>query len=164
MKQGNNYSMFYEYKPEDLGEFQIDLLVWNGQKSTEWYLDKQGNCIMSLSPLLTTPQGHMLEGMRTLCYLNADLSGMSAALQPQKGKGGRTFWEVDFTVVIYFGDTQLKAAIEWVEKVCIGFSVQLTYPYLLRVKFVKALWQFYQEQYTRRKMSIWRRIQVYGHR
>jgi hypothetical protein len=55
--------------------------------------------------------------MRLICTLNADLSSLAGALQAQTGKKGKRFYRVDYTVCVYFGGTQLRANLQWKEKV-----------------------------------------------
>jgi hypothetical protein len=35
----------------------------------------------------------------------------------QTGKGGKRFYRVDYNVYVYFGGTQLRAKLQWKEKV-----------------------------------------------
>jgi hypothetical protein len=61
--------------------------------------------------------------MRLLCTLKADLSSLAGALQPQNGKkrifkkDGNPFYRVDYDVCVYFGGTQLRANLQWKDKV-----------------------------------------------
>jgi hypothetical protein len=55
--------------------------------------------------------------MRLICTLNADLSALAGALQIQTGPRGKKFYRVDYNVCVYFGGTQLRAKLQWKEKV-----------------------------------------------
>jgi len=55
--------------------------------------------------------------MRLICTLNANLSALAGALQIQTGSRGKKFYRVDYNVCIYFGGTQLRAKLQWMEKV-----------------------------------------------
>lgn len=63
--------------------------------------------------------------MRLICTLNADLSALAAGLQIQTGPHGERFYRVDYYVYVYFGGTQLRANIQWKEKVS-NFSYRLS--------------------------------------
>jgi len=62
-------------------------------------------------------QGEVIEGMRLICTLNANLSALAGALQIQAGPQGKQFYRVDYNVCVYFGGTQLRANLQWKEKV-----------------------------------------------
>jgi hypothetical protein len=64
----------------------------------------------------------MLEGMRLICTLNADLSQLAGGLQIKAGPVGTRFYRVDFDVCVYFGGTQLHAKIQWKERVSVSSS------------------------------------------
>jgi hypothetical protein len=53
----------------------------------------------------------------TLCSIEADTSQMITAMKPRRGRGGVFFYQQEFSVVLLFGLTELKAQISWVEDV-----------------------------------------------
>jgi hypothetical protein len=61
--------------------------------------------------------------MRLLCTLKADLSSLAGALQLRDGKkriikkDGKPFYRVDYHVCVYFGGTQLRAKLQWMDNV-----------------------------------------------
>jgi len=55
--------------------------------------------------------------MRLICTLNADLSALSEALTISTGPRRNSFYRVDYDVYIYFGGTQLRAKLQWNDKV-----------------------------------------------
>jgi hypothetical protein len=55
--------------------------------------------------------------MRLICTLNADLSALAGALQIASGPLGKRFYRVDYEVCVYFGGTQLRAKLQWKERV-----------------------------------------------
>jgi hypothetical protein len=50
-----------------------------------------------------------------LCMITADLSHLN--LNPRKGRQGKTYFRVDYEIVLLFGLTELKAQIAWKENV-----------------------------------------------
>lgn len=62
-------------------------------------------------------QGMVLEGMRLICTLNANLSALAGGLQIRNGPHGTKFYQVDYHVCVYFGGTQLRAKLQWYQKV-----------------------------------------------
>lgn len=57
------------------------------------------------------------EMFSTLCTVQADLSQMTGAMRPQRGRGGVQFYRQEFSVVLLFGLTELKAHLSWMENV-----------------------------------------------
>ena len=55
--------------------------------------------------------------MRLVCTLNADLSALAGGLKIQTGPHGERFYRVDYNVCVYFGGTQLRAYLQWKERV-----------------------------------------------
>ncbi|THV07338.1 hypothetical protein K435DRAFT_815567 [Dendrothele bispora CBS 962.96] len=53
------------------------------------------------------------EDFSTLCLVRADLSPLSGSAEPKKGKHGRTYWTIVFSVEIHFGLTEFRARIKW---------------------------------------------------
>jgi hypothetical protein len=68
--------------------------------------------------------GSRLEQMRTLCTLNADLSGLRGSLKRLMGSEG-PYYRVDYEVVVRFGGTQLQATIQWKEGVRIEVDCKM---------------------------------------
>lgn len=58
-----------------------------------------------------------MDQMQRLCVIKADLSRLVSSLQVEEGVGGRRYWETEFSVVIRFGGTLIKAFLEWEEEV-----------------------------------------------
>ncbi|KIM58504.1 hypothetical protein SCLCIDRAFT_128105 [Scleroderma citrinum Foug A] len=52
------------------------------------------------------------------CRILADTSAAAAALLPKKSPEGKTYYHIDFDVILLFGLTELKAQISWLENVC----------------------------------------------
>ena len=60
--------------------------------------------------------------MRLICTLNADLSALAGGLQIATGPRKKKFYRVDYDVCVYFGGTQLRAKLQWKEKVSPSIS------------------------------------------
>jgi hypothetical protein len=76
--------------------------------------------VKTIAQSLNTPSFHpgaVMKGMRLICTLSADLSALAGALQLQTGPHGGRFYRVDYNVCVYFGGTQLRAHLEWEERV-----------------------------------------------
>jgi hypothetical protein len=63
--------------------------------------------------------------MRLICTLNANLSALAGALEIQTGSHGQRFYRVDYNVCVYFGGTQLRANLQWKERVRAFTSLNL---------------------------------------
>ena len=55
----------------------------------------------------------------TMCFIRVDLSKAAKALVP-KGQG---YHQLDYDVIIFFGQTELQAQLVWMTKVCFGTSI-----------------------------------------
>jgi hypothetical protein len=63
-----------------------------------------------------------LASFSTLCTIHPDFSELSRTLTPQKSAiDSSDYYEVDFEVVILFGQTELKAQISWEYEVRTSF-------------------------------------------
>ncbi|KIM26380.1 hypothetical protein M408DRAFT_330575 [Serendipita vermifera MAFF 305830] len=84
-----------------LGEIGIEVFAWEGGNIPIWCKDEHGK---------------ILNGMRLICTLNANLSALAGGLQTMTGRNGKRFYRVDYDVCVYFGGTQLRAKLQWKEK------------------------------------------------
>lgn len=66
---------------------------------------------------IVSPPGNLDPGFERVCEIKADLSGLPDSLVPIEGENG-TYYKVYFKIRITFGDTELKAYIEWQDEVC----------------------------------------------
>jgi hypothetical protein len=53
----------------------------------------------------------------TLCTVTADTSQMAKGLRPRRGPGGNRYFTQEYSIVLLFGLTELKAQISWMEEV-----------------------------------------------
>jgi hypothetical protein len=54
--------------------------------------------------------------MRLICTLKADLSQLANGIKTMDGPQGKSFYRVDYIVCVYFGETQVRAKLQWKEK------------------------------------------------
>lgn len=59
--------------------------------------------------------GSLMQGFRLVCPVTANLNSMRGALQAHKTPSGQVYWSLSFNVCIYFGRTEHRAFLEWVE-------------------------------------------------
>ncbi|KAH7088652.1 hypothetical protein BKA62DRAFT_163401 [Auriculariales sp. MPI-PUGE-AT-0066] len=90
----------YNERPKSLSQFEIDLM--SSDSATP-------------GTLCQTKNGILMPGMRRVCTLRADLSGMLGHIQVHRPKGKPPFWRFEFGVEMYFGQTSLCAAVVWKE-------------------------------------------------
>ncbi|KAG8822058.1 hypothetical protein FRC19_006794 [Serendipita sp. 401] len=83
-----------------LRDISEKVYIWDNAIPPTWALDRQGG---------------PMPGIRHLCTITADLSGLSSSLVPQNGPSGR-YYRVDFSVLISLGGTQLSARVQWNDK------------------------------------------------
>ncbi|KIM25808.1 hypothetical protein M408DRAFT_330992 [Serendipita vermifera MAFF 305830] len=95
-----NYFSIYKKLPSDLGTFSQDVFAYDGEEDLVWGRDDKG----SLAP-----------GVRTVCTLRADLTGLRPSLRSQRGPKGEEFYRVDFVISVMLGGTSLKARLNWNE-------------------------------------------------
>jgi len=51
----------------------------------------------------------------TMCIVNADISRMTKTLKPKRGLTGKTYYLLEFGIILCFGLTELKAQLVWNE-------------------------------------------------
>ncbi|EPQ55250.1 hypothetical protein GLOTRDRAFT_42483 [Gloeophyllum trabeum ATCC 11539] len=75
--------------------------------------------VMSYSGTSVNPQWTDVESgsYHKLCTISSEVSEAIKALQPRRGNGRRTYYQLGFNVVLQFGSTELKAQISWMENV-----------------------------------------------
>ncbi|KIM20155.1 hypothetical protein M408DRAFT_334111 [Serendipita vermifera MAFF 305830] len=83
-----------------LGTTGIEVFAWDGDGTSTWCKDEGGKVI---------------KGMRLICTLCADLSALAKGLRVVNGFRGKRHYRVDYIVCVYFGDTQLRATLQWKE-------------------------------------------------
>ncbi|CCO29727.1 Heat shock 70 kDa protein 12A [Rhizoctonia solani AG-1 IB] len=93
------YHRSYDNSNPSLGNFTVTIYGYNGagDNANTW---------------LTNKNDRLEKGFEEVCQIRADLSGMRKALKKQKGTKGK-YYRLDFKVAIQFGDTEMKAFLEW---------------------------------------------------
>ncbi|KAG8793239.1 hypothetical protein FRC12_003456 [Ceratobasidium sp. 428] len=61
---------------------------------------------------LCDKRGHLNRGYERICEVEADLSGMSRALEKRSGPKG-DYYRLEYTIALQFGGTELRAFLEW---------------------------------------------------
>ncbi|KEP46266.1 putative heat shock 70 kDa protein 12A [Rhizoctonia solani 123E] len=96
------YERMYDSTNPDLGQFTVILYAWTNENAPppEWVED---------------PNENMIDGFEMICFISANISGLQGALR--KDQNASRCWKLDFTLCIEFDGVELRARIEWVEKV-----------------------------------------------
>ncbi|KAJ1299641.1 hypothetical protein OPQ81_002630 [Rhizoctonia solani] len=106
------YMRFYDNPKADLGHFSVAIYAYTGagKNLNTWVVNKNGQ---------------REQGFEEVCQIEADLSGMRKALKNNAQRLKRAgdwfhstkFYRLDFKVGIQFGDTEIKAFLEWEQDV-----------------------------------------------
>ncbi|KAJ1303704.1 hypothetical protein OPQ81_008129 [Rhizoctonia solani] len=93
------YNRVFDNSRPALGNFSVTIFGYTGlgKNANTWVVDKNG---------------YREKGFEEVCKIEADLSGMRKALKKCRGPRGK-YYILDFKVAIQFGDTELKAFLEW---------------------------------------------------
>ncbi|KAF8751521.1 ATP binding [Rhizoctonia solani] len=85
-----------------LGQFTVALYAWVNEATSPpgWVVDSNDN---------------MIDGFELVCFISAQISTMEGALQ--KDPSSDNCWRLGFILCIEFDGVELKARLEWVEKV-----------------------------------------------
>ncbi|KAG8754227.1 hypothetical protein FRC14_005282 [Serendipita sp. 396] len=75
----------------------LNVYIWDSATPPTWALDRQCN---------------PMPGIRQLCTVTADLSGLYSSLTLRNGPSGQ-YYQVDYSVLISLGGTQLSARVQW---------------------------------------------------
>ncbi|CAE6478213.1 unnamed protein product [Rhizoctonia solani] len=99
------YERMYESFNPDLGQFTVALYAWVNEATSPpgWVVDSNDN---------------MIDGFELVCFISAQISTMEGALQ--KDPSSDNCWRLGFILCIEFDGVELKARLEWVEKVTEG--------------------------------------------
>ncbi|KAF8748621.1 ATP binding [Rhizoctonia solani] len=92
------YHRSYDNSNPALGNFSVTLYGYKGAGSNTNTWKIENSCLE--------------KGFEEVCQIQADLSGMRKGLKKQKGTKGK-YYRLDFKVAIQFGDTEMKAFLEW---------------------------------------------------
>ncbi|KDN40991.1 hypothetical protein RSAG8_07697, partial [Rhizoctonia solani AG-8 WAC10335] len=84
----------------NLQMFEIALYTYSGDDKPEWMRNKNGT---------------LHADFEQVCLLQADLTGISGALESKIGPQDKRYWGVLFWVCVRFGDTEISAYLEWEE-------------------------------------------------
>lgn len=106
-----------------LGYLKLKVFAWQGSGVPIWCTDDKGKALC-IYFLLSTQHCtfHSIKGvfrkeMRLLCTLTADLSAIAPSLQQKRVLHGKMYYQVEFDVCVFFGGTQVRARLQWYDKV-----------------------------------------------
>ncbi|PVF91015.1 hypothetical protein CPB86DRAFT_746070 [Serendipita vermifera] len=83
--------------PGTIGKYSSSICAWEGDGNPEWASSPEG---------ITPPE------MKILCTVEADLKDLISAVVTKHGPWGR-YWHLDYSIVMKFGGTKLRAVIRW---------------------------------------------------
>ncbi|QRW20327.1 heat shock protein 70 kDa 12A [Rhizoctonia solani] len=95
------YSNSYRSANPDLKSLSMDLYAYPEDDEPEWAWDEHEN---------------LLPTFRKVCTISADLRGLEGALERKAGLRGADYWELEVSVCMRFGGTELEAFLEWKDK------------------------------------------------
>ncbi|KZW00534.1 hypothetical protein EXIGLDRAFT_639271 [Exidia glandulosa HHB12029] len=87
----------------DLAGFEMQVYACDADEKPTWLYRHSGSSAL-------------MPGIRKVCRITGDLSGLAASLQEKKGGDGTTYWQINYNVEISFGTTALCAELHWDEK------------------------------------------------
>ncbi|KAH7325425.1 hypothetical protein B0J17DRAFT_681320 [Rhizoctonia solani] len=88
------YTNSYRTENPDLKSLSMDLYAYAGNDVPDWAWDKNEN---------------LLPKFRKVCTISADLRGLEGALERKVGLRGSDYWELEVSVCMRFGGTELEA-------------------------------------------------------
>ncbi|KAH7100087.1 hypothetical protein BKA62DRAFT_707558 [Auriculariales sp. MPI-PUGE-AT-0066] len=59
--------------------------------------------------------GHLVQGMRRVCTISADMSALRGSMTLSTSTTGEKYYQIPFSVKVYFGQTALSAELCWKE-------------------------------------------------
>ena len=105
-----------------LSVFEVEIWCYRGGNVVPKWIERQaGGFLASFRP--PSLSDGEIDDFSTLCVVRADLSLLSGSAEPKRGRGGKTYWTIVFSVEIHFGLTEFKARIKWMDNVCFFPSV-----------------------------------------
>lgn len=99
--------MFERLPDKELAKFEMQVYACDNDARPNWLYDASGS--------KTTT--HLNEGIRPVCKILGDLSGLRSTLKQLSGAHGKPYWQINYSVEIFFGQTSLCAELTWKENV-----------------------------------------------
>ncbi|KDQ12467.1 hypothetical protein BOTBODRAFT_176407 [Botryobasidium botryosum FD-172 SS1] len=95
------FSTCYTTSTPYLGTFSSTIYAYDGADPRPVFIDDR--------------YGNMNPGFRTVCDVEADLSGLVGALTRGVGPTG-SYWSMSYSIALKFGGTELRASLVWQER------------------------------------------------
>ncbi|EJD54456.1 hypothetical protein AURDEDRAFT_156236 [Auricularia subglabra TFB-10046 SS5] len=86
----------------DLSGFEMQVYACDGDERPTW-LYRKGT------------SSQLMPGIRKVCRISGDLSGLAGSLKELTGGDGTKYWQINYNVEISFGTTALCAELHWEE-------------------------------------------------
>ena len=102
---------------EHCSTIETDITCYHGKLEDPGWRDTEPGMHLLWCRLLLKHTHETAELFSPLCTVKADTSMMAKALVPKYGLRGERYYRQDFSVVLLFGLTELKAQISWIEDV-----------------------------------------------
>ncbi|KZV80678.1 hypothetical protein EXIGLDRAFT_780665 [Exidia glandulosa HHB12029] len=102
-RKRNTYVKTYSTKPElsVMDDFSLQIYAVDGDDVPDW-LYLPGDRILA-------------DGLRRVCMISGDLSGLHKVLKKETNKDGKDYWAINYAVEVSFGMTALHAELQWEE-------------------------------------------------
>jgi hypothetical protein len=112
---------FYTKSRAACGNCHVDIMCYEGDlQEPKWIDDEQCMAVRFSRGLMLTSTS---ASFSTRCTIYPDLSELIQTLCPKKsGSNQSRYYEIDFEVIILFGQPELKAQVSWKHKVRSSFS------------------------------------------
>ena len=124
-KLSGNQSIWRKRIPQTLysRNFRSPPCLWEDRLLPRWWSrpSMDGYWTSYAWPLLHYERADpIIANFSTLCDITADASGMTKV--PKLGINEKYYWQQDYSIILLFGLTELKAQISWMEDVRLYFS------------------------------------------
>jgi len=87
--------------PSHLGSFSSSIYAYDGNEDKPMFMEDA--------------HGNMITGFRRVCRVEANLSALGGSLTRKSGPNGE-YWQINYSIGLKFGGTELQAALIWKEK------------------------------------------------
>jgi hypothetical protein len=112
---------FYAKSRPACGSCRVDIMCYEGDLQEPKWIDVERCTAVRFSSGLTLT--FTSASFSTRCTIYPDLSELSQTLHPKKsGLDQSRYYEIDFEVIILFGQPELRAQVCWKHKVRSSFS------------------------------------------
>lgn len=114
----------YSKNLKDLATITDDIYYYRGTKKDPCWMDTEEGWSISLPHFYLVNPETEIAMYKVLCRVTANTREAAKTLELKRRPDGKTFYQLDYELVLIFGLTELQAYVSWKHKVCLLVAVR----------------------------------------